>query len=92
MESEYMLIFVLVEYACNFVFFLAGDASYFAYCANETVHGRPGLCRHFYCFPAGFIFLSQGVEYPGVPDVAVPIVADMSSNFLSKVHTISFWG
>lgn len=50
----------------------SGDAAYFHYTPNETIHG---------------------VEFHDVPDVGdVPLVADMSSNFLSRPVDVSRFG
>lgn len=67
---------------------LSPNASYVYYCDNETVHGAVkreeggGVCV-MGCF-------SPGIEFPMVPEVGdVPLVCDMSSNFLTRAVDVS---
>lgn len=69
------------------------NASYFYYCANETVDGNSLKV----CFLWIFIILSTGVEFPYIPETnEVPLVTDMSSSIMtkkldiSKVHILKF--
>ncbi|KAL0101540.1 hypothetical protein PUN28_018990 [Cardiocondyla obscurior] len=70
------------------------NASYVYYCANETVHGKKKE-NSFFSFPDTLFSLILkclflGIEFDYVPETnGVPLVADMSSNILTKPLDIS---
>ena len=71
---------------------LSQNAAYVYYCQNETIHGMSIPHARSDSVVDLFVLLT-GVELTGAPDTkGVPLVCDMSSNFLSRPVDVSKYG
>ena len=86
---------MVVYYACDictvhYVFSTSSIASCSGLCVSNTAHTHAHThTQHTIQLPR-YVCIVAGVEFPETPDVdSVPLVCDMSSNFLTRIIDVS---